>query len=83
MREHKGVVVVTKDALVSRGVRFVVFVVQQGKALERPVEVGVTDRTRAEVLSGVKPGDSVIVTGAQALKNGDLVRTGNGNSGGQ
>jgi len=73
---------VPKEALVSRGGRLEVFLVQQGKAVERPVEVGVTDRTQAEILSGVKPGDSVVVVGAQALKNGDLVRVGRGSPGG-
>jgi multidrug efflux pump subunit AcrA (membrane-fusion protein) len=83
VRERRGVVVVPKEALVSRGGRLEVFLVQQGKAVERPVEVGVTDRTQAEILSGVKPGDSVVVVGAQALKNGDLVRVGRGSPGGQ
>ena len=82
VRERRGVVVVPKEALVSRGGRLEVFLVQQGKAVERPVEVGVTDRTQAEILSGVKPGDSVVVVGAQALKNGDLVRVGRGSPGG-
>lgn len=79
--EHAGVVVVPKDALVTRGERMVVFVVRGDKAAERRVEVGLVDRTQAEVLSGLSPGESVVVLGAQALKDGDRIQV--GSSGGQ
>jgi len=67
------VLAVPKDAIVERGGRPVVFVVQDGKVKERPVEVGLRDRARAEVISGVSAGDTVVVEGAQALKDGDTV----------
>ena len=72
--ERKNVVVIPKDALVSRGEGHVVFVVKAGKAQERKVEAGLLDRTRAEVVSGLKPGDLVVSLGAQALKDGDAVQ---------
>ena len=76
VKEHDQVVAIPKDALVNRGSRYVVFLVRGGKAVERPVQVGLTDRTRAEVLSGVSPGESIVIVGAQALKNGDVVKVG-------
>jgi len=74
--EHDGVVVIPKDALVNRGGKYAVFLVQAGKAVERPVEVGLTDRTRAEISSGLSSGEPVVVVGAQTLKNGDSVKVG-------
>jgi RND family efflux transporter MFP subunit len=76
VQEHDRVVAIPKDALVNRGGKYVVFAVQSGKAAERPVEVGLTDRTRAEVLSGVSPGETIVIIGAQALKNGDALKVG-------
>ncbi|HEY0514117.1 MAG TPA: efflux RND transporter periplasmic adaptor subunit [Thermoanaerobaculia bacterium] len=42
--------------------RKVVFVVANGKALQRPVATGISDETRVELTSGVKPGE-VVITG--------------------
>lgn len=55
----------------------VVFVVVEGKAVQRPVGTGISDETHVEILSGLKPGDEVI-TGPyrmlRDLKPGDKVR---------
>jgi multidrug efflux pump subunit AcrA (membrane-fusion protein) len=72
-QERKGVLVVPKDAIVERGGRPVVFAVDDGKVRQREVQVGLIDRSRTEILSGVALGDRVVVEGAQALKDGDTV----------
>ena len=72
--EREDAVVVPKDALVDRGDHRVVFVVTNGQAEERRVEVGLTDRTRAEIRSGVEANETVVVVGAQGLRDGDFVR---------
>ena len=55
----------------------VVFVVENGKAVQRPVETGLSDETHVELASGVKAGQQVI-TGPyrvlRDLKNGDTVQ---------
>ena len=55
----------------------VVFVVQEGKAAQRPVEVGIADATHVEVVSGLREGEQVI-TGPQRvlrdLEPGEAVR---------
>jgi HlyD family secretion protein len=55
----------------------VVFVVEQGKARQRPVTVGLTDETNAEVTEGVAEG-AVVVNGPyrilKKLKDGDAVK---------
>jgi RND family efflux transporter MFP subunit len=74
VRESRGAVIVPKDAVVERGGEPCVFVVEGGKARRREVSVGTTDSERAEISSGVKPGESVVVVGAQGLQDGDAVQ---------
>jgi RND family efflux transporter MFP subunit len=74
VEEHTDTVVVPKDALVDRAGGYVVFTVKQGKAEEREVAVGLVNRTKAEVMSGVEAGEQVVVEGARALKEGDAVQ---------
>jgi len=55
----------------------VVFVVENGKVHQREVRTGISDETRVQVLSGLKPGEQV-VTGPyrslRDLKDGDAVQ---------
>jgi HlyD family secretion protein len=57
--------------------RKVVYVIDGGKARERTVATGISDETRVELTSGVKPGEKV-VTGPyrtlRDLKDGDAVQ---------
>jgi RND family efflux transporter MFP subunit len=43
-------------------------------AKERMVKIGYSDPKYAEVLSGVKPGDKVVIAGQSALQDGDKIR---------
>lgn len=49
-----------------------VFVEHAGRAVRRPVRVGVVGADRAEILDGVRPGESVIVT-PEAIRHGTRV----------
>jgi HlyD family secretion protein len=55
----------------------VVLLIENGKARQRRVETGISDDTHVELLSGVKPGDTV-VTGPyrtlRDLEDGDAVK---------
>ncbi|HEV8240790.1 MAG TPA: efflux RND transporter periplasmic adaptor subunit [Thermoanaerobaculia bacterium] len=55
----------------------VAFVVDKGKAVQRPVTLGISDATHVEVTAGIKPGD-VVISGPhrvlKALENGDSVQ---------
>jgi len=56
---------------------FIAFVVENEAAVERLVTLGMrTADGQAEVLSGLKEGDLLVVRGAEALRNGVPVRTG-------
>ena len=51
-----------------------VFVVQEGKAMERAVQLGLSNGAMIEVVSGLKDGEQVVVVGQGALKPGAAVR---------
>lgn len=51
-----------------------VFVVTDGSARERVVELGLSNGASIEVLTGVEAGESVVVIGQGALKDGAAVR---------
>ena len=57
----------------------VVFVVAGGKAHQRKVDTGISDETRVEVMSGLRPGEQVVTGPYRSLrdvKDGDPVRIG-------
>jgi multidrug efflux system membrane fusion protein len=56
---------------------FVSFVVVDEKAQERILKLGMrTADGQVEVLSGLQPGEQLVVRGAEALRNGVTVRLG-------
>ena len=69
-----GGVVVPAEAIVTTPEGRVVFVVEEGKAVARPVRTGIEADNRIQVISGIRPGDRVIVAGNEKLKSGAAVR---------
>jgi HlyD family secretion protein len=62
----------------------VVFVVADGKARQRPVEVGLSDETHVEIVAGLKPGEQVVTGPYRTLRDlddGDAVTIGKPESG--
>jgi HlyD family secretion protein len=47
----------------------VVFVIEGGKARQRPVQTGLSDETHVELLSGIKPGEQVVTGPYRTLKD--------------
>ena len=68
------VVRIARSALLEDDGNQRVFVVQGGKAVSRPVTIGLTNGPLVEVLSGVNAGDPVVVVGQGTLKDGSPVR---------
>jgi RND family efflux transporter MFP subunit len=66
-------VVVPAACLVRRPAGDVVYVVSGDKVAERRVTVGIRDEKRAEILSGVQPGETLVASGAGFLTDGALV----------
>jgi hypothetical protein len=67
-------VLVPLGALVQQGASTVVFVVSEGKASARPVQVGIQDGANAQIVAGLSAGESVVTTGQTTLRDGQSVQ---------
>ncbi len=52
----------------------VVFMIEDSKAVQRSIEVGIEQKQRVQVVRGIEPGDEVVVAGSDGLKDGTPVR---------
>ena len=78
---HKDVVLVPASAVVREGSETAVFVAAGGKASRREVTLGLETSEHAEITSGLKAGESVIVTGQNGLPDGaDIMPAAEGGS---
>ncbi|MEO0765522.1 MAG: efflux RND transporter periplasmic adaptor subunit [Pseudomonadota bacterium] len=68
--QAREVLSVPKDALVQARGGWTVFVAAEGKAQPRQVQIGVPAGDRYEVISGLAPGDLVVVRGNERLRPG-------------
>lgn len=84
-RSKADALVVPIQAVLQRSVEFegnerdaeVVFVVENGKALQREVRTGLSDETHVELVSGAKPGERVVTGPYRLLRDlddGDAVQ---------
>ncbi len=73
VRENRAVI--PEEAVMTLGGKLTVYVVEDGTARQRPVELGVRMSPRIEVTSGVMPGEVVVVGGQHRLTDGARVAT--------
>ena len=66
-------VLVPEQAIVPMGEKLFVYVIEDGKAAIRPVQLGVRQSGRVEVTSGVQLGETVITAGVQKIGPGSAV----------
>lgn len=66
-------IVVDRDAVISKNNEEYVFVAEDGKAVKKPVVMGVDDGETVQILKGVEDGDMVIVKGQTYLEEGNEV----------
>ena len=72
---HPGVVLVPRFSVITDHHEQVVFIVAEDNTAERrPVEIGYTDDNHAEITSGIKLGDRVVVKGQRRLENGTVLK---------
>ncbi len=74
-RRAENVVVVSHEALLERADGTGAFVVENGRAHWRPVEVGIESDSLAEARSGLRAGERVVTAGRTSLEEGMRVRT--------
>jgi membrane fusion protein (multidrug efflux system) len=75
--EHEDALVVPSRAVVREDNQFVLYVVNDGAAARRSVQVGVESGGMTEILSGLEAGDRVVVTGQASLRDGSKVLANN------
>jgi RND family efflux transporter MFP subunit len=71
---ERPALLIPRDALVYRGARPGVFVVESDVARFQVIETGLAMEGRIEVRSGLSEGMTVVTRGANLLKNGDTVQ---------
>ena len=69
-----NVIKVPQKAVLQNPLGTVVFVVEDGKAVTRPVKIGETSENEFVIDSGLKEGDTVIVNNFFRIKNGAPVK---------
>jgi membrane fusion protein, multidrug efflux system len=69
--ERKGALVIPEGAIQASERGFVTYVVENGKAKLRPIQQGLRTGTgTVEILSGLKPGETVVTEGSDRLADG-------------
>lgn len=70
---RQDVPVIPTDAVINRGGKWVVFVVEAQRAKQREVELGLVSEERVEILSGLNVGEKVVINGQDTLSDGAKV----------
>jgi multidrug efflux pump subunit AcrA (membrane-fusion protein) len=82
-RADEAVLVPAEAVLTAPTGEHYVFVIEQGKAKRRTVAIGIEQEATVQAISGIMPGERVVVAGQAALRHGQPVRVpGQGPSGG-
>lgn len=71
---RSGVRLIPASAVVSGTGGQAVFTLEGGRAMRRTIQTGLTSEGRVEVLGGVEAGDTIVVGGANTLRDGAQVR---------
>jgi HlyD family secretion protein len=74
VEEHKDVLTIPTPAVVQDKDKAFCAVVSDGKAVRRPIETGLSDGTRTEVVSGLEGTEVVVKANAASLSDGQVVR---------
>ncbi len=74
-RSQTPVAAIPYSAVVQNGTGYAVYEWRSGHVYLVPVKLGMTSDTAVQVLSGVHPGDRVVVNPPDNLANGEAVRT--------
>jgi membrane fusion protein (multidrug efflux system) len=73
VEEHPDVLTVPTTAVVKDREASYCVVIVDGKAVRRPIQIGLNDGTRTEVVSGLESGEAVVKANAASLADGQPV----------
>jgi len=66
--------IVARDSLIRHNGQNFVYVIENGRAVRRQVEIGIVDEARVEILSGLKAGEQIISRGLEFVREGSQVK---------
>jgi RND family efflux transporter MFP subunit len=72
--QKDSAVVIPKNIMLSSGRGKVIFVVDQSTAMERRITTGIENQEYAEVISGLKENDRLVIKGFETLRNNSKVK---------
>lgn len=73
VEEHRQVPVILRDAIIKESGHTYCFVIRDNQACKRKILLGMAEANFVEVVSGLEPGELVVITGHQGLKDGALI----------
>ncbi len=73
IEEKPNVVMLPRGPFVEQGGGRSAYVMDGGVAVRRPIQVGGTSVSAVEILSGLKPGDRVVIAGSDSFDNAERV----------
>ncbi|MCC7104002.1 MAG: efflux RND transporter periplasmic adaptor subunit [Chloroflexi bacterium] len=70
----KSAILVPQEAIATRAGRTLVFVIQDGRARSKEVQVGVNDGSQTEIVQGLNVGDEVLTSNVDTITDGAPVQ---------
>jgi RND family efflux transporter MFP subunit len=70
VKEHRNALIIPRKAVLEKGKKKVVFVVEGALAREREVQTGIIEKERVEITRGLKEGERIVIEGNYGLKDG-------------
>jgi membrane fusion protein (multidrug efflux system) len=75
LARRESAILIPEEALVPQGDKQFVYVVEDGKARRKEVEIGTRTKGTVEIRSGIEPTAVVLIGGTQRVRDGTPVRT--------
>jgi len=72
--EKPQTLVIPREAIIEAGSEMSVFVIEEKRAVRRPVTLGYEQDQSVEIVKGLNEGDQVIIKGQQLIKDGSAIR---------
>ncbi len=73
LEEHHDTPIVPRDCVLGRNSDRYVYTISGGRTHKIPVTIGITEGDRREIISGLKEGDRLVITGMEYLRDGARV----------
>jgi HlyD family secretion protein len=73
MDEHPNVLIVERGPFIDTGAGRIAYVVRNGTAERTPIEIGATSLNSVEIVSGVKEGDRLVISGTDQFNGAQRV----------